>query len=272
MPELPEIETLARQFRDRLQGTSFSGVQVLRASMVRPSGAPLQESICGRRVQDIARTGKFFAMTFEGGHRLWFHLGMSGQVVVSAGRPRGISHIHLLLELSDGKGVLYYRDPRRFGKVLFQPAGGPLPVSLRRVAPDPFQMSAAEFADRYRGRKARIKSLLLDQHLVSGLGNIYADESLFRAGIDPRKRANRLKRERLEGLHGRVCELLKEALTLGGSTIGDYRHLDGKHGGFQEMHRVYGRERQACPGCGAPVRRVVISGRSSYFCPVCQKD
>jgi len=271
MPELPEIETLVRQLRESVLKKSFEDVRVHRASVIDRTGWALRTAVCGRDIRSVRRAGKYLALELEDRGLLWFHMGMSGQLILAARLPGALSHVHLEF-LFKGGGLLYYRDPRRFGRVFYQAPAAASPSALRFLGPDPFQVSAGEFAGVYQGRKARIKSLLLDQRLVSGLGNIYADESLFRAGIDPRKRASHIHQERLKALHARVCETLKEAVSRGGSTIGDYRHVNGASGRFQDLHRVYGREKQPCRSCAAGVRRVVISGRSSYFCPVCQKD
>jgi formamidopyrimidine-DNA glycosylase len=270
MPELPEIETLAGQLRARITGSTIEKARASNASILNVAAAAFARRLAGQKIAGIIRQGKYIGLDLGAG-RLWFHLGMSGQLILAPAVPEGAKHVHVVMSIRPQGQVLYFRDPRRFGRVLLHDSKAPLPKRLVIVGPDPFQVSADDFAGKMRGRSARIKSLLLNQTLVAGLGNIYADESLHRAGIDPRKRANRLPLERLLTLHAKVCETLAEALACGGSTIEDYRHLDGNLGGFQKRHRVYGKLGKPCPACATPIRRVVISGRSSYFCPACQK-
>jgi formamidopyrimidine-DNA glycosylase len=167
---------------------------------------------------------------------------------------------------------LVFRDIRRFGSIALTPTDeSAFPVGVQNLGPEPWQCDAEEFASLFKARRASIKSLLLNQTLISGLGNIYSDESLYRAGIRPVERACRIARRRLEHLHEVLCKVLEEAIEWGGSSIDDYLHADGTRGRFQEFHRVYGRGGEECRACGERIRTVKLAGRTSSFCPECQK-
>ncbi len=192
------------------------------------------------------------------------HLGMTGRLVVCGPSEEIVKHTHMIAKLASGR-ELRFIDPRMFGKLSvhfgsFDPGGI-----------EPLEVGEKQFVALFRGRKTPIKSALLNQKLLRGVGNIYADESLFRAGIRPRRRAATITREQLARLRRAVQEVLREAIRLGGSSISDYVDADGKEGFFQLRHRVYGREGEPCLVCGSPIRRVVLSGRSSHYCPKCQK-
>jgi formamidopyrimidine-DNA glycosylase len=191
------------------------------------------------------------------------HLGMSGRMLVCAADDEAIKHTHAVASLRSGR-ELRFVDPRRFGRLSVDyefDAGGT----------EPLQIELSEFVPLFRGRKTPIKSALLNQKLLRGVGNIYADESLFRSGIRPRRRASSLTRSDLERLHPAIQEVLREAIALGGSSISDYVNSDGEDGFFQLQHRVYGREGEPCLVCSTPIKRIVIGGRSSHYCPKCQK-
>ena len=189
---------------------------------------------------------------------------MTGRLVLSESSAEIAKHTHLIAKLTSGR-ELRFIDPRMFGKLSvhshgFDPGGV-----------EPLEIRDEDFITLFRGRKTPIKSALLNQKLLRGVGNIYADESLFRAGIRPNRRAATLSRNDLRALHRSVQEVLREAISLGGSSISDYVDADGEEGFFQLQHRVYGREGEPCLRCRAPVKRIVIIGRSSHFCPKCQK-
>jgi len=191
------------------------------------------------------------------------HLGVTGRVLVTTPSEPLEKHTHAVVSLRSGR-ELRFVDPRRFGR---------LSVARQFAAPgsEPLDVALDRFMSLFRGRKTPIKSALLNQGLLSGVGNIYADESLFRAGIRPRRRAASLTRDSLRRLYSSVQEVLKEAIALGGSSISDYVNSDGEEGFFQLQHRVYGREGEPCLTCKTPVKRIVIAGRSSHYCPRCQK-
>jgi len=200
----------------------------------------------------------------EGAAQWIVHLGMTGRIVVCDSSVEVVKHTHLIAKLASGR-ELRFVDPRMFGKLSVH-AGGFDPGGL-----EPLEMSEKSFAELFRGRKTPIKSALLNQKLVRGVGNIYADESLFRAGIRPRRRAAAVTRHELSKLYRAVRLVLREAIKLGGSSVSDYVDADGEEGLFQVRHRVYGREGEPCLVCGTAIRRVVLAGRGSHYCPKCQK-
>jgi formamidopyrimidine-DNA glycosylase len=193
------------------------------------------------------------------------HLGMTGRLQVCGPEASIEKHTHAILKLSSGR-ELRFVDPRRFGRLSVAKAG-----NFDTTGVEPLEVELDKFVGLFRGRKTPIKSALLNQKLLRGVGNIYADESLFRAGIRSRRRASTLTREQLAKLYNAVKEVLKEAIALGGSSISDYVDAEGEEGFFQLQHRVYGREGEPCLVCKTPVKRVVIAGRSSHYCPRCQR-
>lgn len=272
MPELPEVETLILEFQKKLTGQTVSTVSVFRKTRVfKVSAEVLQKELLGKRIEEVGRRGKFLVFHLSRGFFLTFHLGMTGRLIWAADAGREDPHLHLGLQFEGIPGQLLFRDIRRFGGIYFWAEGEPAPAGIRRLGEDPLKISAVEFKKIFKSRKGRIKSLLLNQTLVSGLGNIYADESLFRSGVDPRRRPFRIPGAKLETLHGAVQEVLKEAIRSGGSSIDDYVRSDGSLGGFQKRHRVYGKAGRACGTCGTLIRRIVLGGRSSFFCSKCQR-
>jgi formamidopyrimidine-DNA glycosylase len=270
MPELPEVETLVLQLRQNLTGCIFSSVQIFRDEVLKSDRRHLEKGLPGKTVQTVVRRGKFIGIDCAEA-MLWIHLGMTGQLFWQAAAAKD-PHLHLALGFKNKTDRLFFRDVRRFGKVLWtskDPAA--FPAGVRNLGPEPLEIESQQFAGLYKARKGRIKNLLLNQHVVAGIGNIYADESLFRAQIHPKKRPYRLSLEVLGRLHGALCQTLQEAIAEGGSSINDYYHINGNSGRFQNSHRVYGREGEPCSGCGESIRRISLAGRSSYFCPHCQK-
>lgn len=273
MPELPEVETIARGLDQRVRGDVIESVWL--GSKKEPLKSPAAEIVQTLEHQQIAgvrRVGKHIVVDLEparkraksGPHAQWIvHLGMTGRMQVCSPETEIAKHTHAIARLASGR-ELRFVDPRRFGR---------LSVTRDFAAPgsEPLQLAREKFVDLFRGRKTPIKSALLNQSLLSGVGNIYADESLFRAGIRPRRRATTISRQKLGALFVAVQEVLREAIALGGSSISDYLDADGQAGFFQLQHRVYGRESQPCLKCKTPIKRVVIAGRSSHYCPHCQK-
>ncbi len=204
-----------------------------------------------------------FLASLDGGAYLTIHLGMTGKLLLG-GAPG--KHTHAILTLD--RGVLLYDDSRQFGCIEYS---GKFPPRVARLGPEPLEIAAADFAAGLPGRKTRIKALLLNQKFLRGIGNIYADEALFRAGIHPEARASRIRGERARRLHQAIVEVLTEAIEAGGSSISDYVDAQGRKGFFQFQHRVYQRTGEPCVTCGAKVRRVLVAQRSSHFCPKCQK-
>ena len=272
MPELPEVETVVRTLRPVLLGRSVSGISLIWKPLLRRGSDRDLSGLAGLRVSGISRRGKMAVIEFEDGSRLVFHLKMTGQLFIAAPGGPPDKHLRLVIRFADGGPELRFRDVRKFGFMLCLKRGEA--ESCREIAslgPEPLEMEPAEFARRLEGRQAGIKSLLLNQEVVAGVGNIYADEALFDARIHPARRASELGREALASLHRSLRKVLRQAIAAGGSSLRDYVDGRGRRGRFQTMHRVYGREGEACAVCGTPVKRVRIGSRSSHFCPRCQK-
>lgn len=269
MPELPEVETVARSLANRVTGDVIESIWL--GSKKEPLKSPAR--MIARTLQDahiitVRRVGKqivFDLLSEQGTPKQWIvHLGMTGQMLVCAPEAEIKKHTHAIAKLASGR-ELRFLDPRRFGRLSVASNGDFAGTGL-----EPLDVSEDAFSALFRGRKTPIKSALLNQKLLGGVGNIYADESLFRAGIRPRRRAGSLTREQLKKLRTSLKKVLKEAIRLGGSSISDYVDADGQEGFFQLRHRVYGREGQPCYVCKTPIKRVVIAGRSSHYCPKCQ--
>jgi formamidopyrimidine-DNA glycosylase len=221
----------------------------------------------GFTVAAVRRRGKHIVFDLRRGNRfahLLIHLGMTGQLRLDAEPGR---HTHAIVQL-DGGLTLLYNDTRQFGRLEFCER---LPQRLERLGPEPLELAEEEFVRRFRAHRSMVKSLLLDQSFLSGLGNIYCDEALFRAGIHPRALAARLRPERAERLHRAIVEVLAESIRLGGSSVSDYVASDGRRGRFQLRHNVYRRTGRPCPVCGTPIRRILVASRGTHFCPRCQR-
>ena len=271
MPELPEVETTRRGLEPLLVGRRIRAAIVRNRAMRQPVPRRLPQQLAGATVRALTRRGKYLLFDCGAG-TLILHLGMSGRLwVVRDGAPPG-KHDHFDLVLDDGT-VVRLRDPRRFGLVLWQ-AGDPLAHALlASIGPEP--LSAAFDGTRLhaatRGRSTAIKHVIMDSHVVAGVGNIYANEALFRAGIDPRATARRLSRERCATLADRIRETLHLAIDAGGSSLRDYVGSDGMAGNYQSQFLVYDRAGEPCPRCGAKIREIRQGQRSTFYCPRCQK-
>ena len=283
MPELPEVETIARGLAKRVTGDVVESVWLGQKkeplkSPARDIAAALEQS----RIAAVRRMGKHIVFDLEHAHLAhvrkpkaaskestrskaqWIvHLGMTGSLRVCEPQTELAKHTHAVLKLSSGR-ELRFVDPRRFGRLSVS-------AEFDATGVEPLEVDLERFVTLFRGRKTPIKSALLNQKLLRGVGNIYADESLFRAGLRPRRRASSITREQLRKLFLAVKEVLTEAIAVGGSSISDYVDADGEEGFFQLQHRVYGREAEPCLVCKTPIKRVVIAGRSSHYCPKCQK-
>jgi formamidopyrimidine-DNA glycosylase len=290
MPELPEVETIARGLAKRVTGDVIESIWL--GNKPEPLKSPAREiarTVENTRIVAVRRMGKHIVLDLEkdgvGTARLRsknkkradegvrstrsqisqfiVHLGMTGRLQVCQPDDEIAKHTHAIAKLASGR-ELRFADPRRFGRLSVADgfdAGGV----------EPLEVEVDAFLPLFRGRRTPIKSALLNQKLLRGVGNIYADEALFRAGIRPRRRASTIRREQFSKLLAAVKEVLREAITAGGSSVSDYVNADGEEGFFQLQHRVYGREGEACLVCGTAVKRVVIAGRSSHYCPRCQK-
>ena len=309
MPELPEVETIVRGLDKRITGDTIESVWIgSRPQVLKSPAASIAAALEGRKVVRVHRAGKHIVVDLAGaagttlsagkrgsrarstggsvkktrkkaqdGSRAdegvratptagqWIiHLGMTGRTVVCEPTDEIAKHTHLIAKLASGR-ELRFIDPRMFGKLSVHTSGFD-PGGI-----EPLEVTEDQFMALFRRRKTPIKSALLNQKLLRGVGNIYADESLFRAGIRPRRRASSLTKDQLRRLYRAVQEVLAEAIALGGSSVSDYVDADGEEGFFQLQHRVYGRENEPCLVCKSGIRRIVIVGRSSHYCPQCQK-
>lgn len=271
MPELPEVETIANGVNRRVRGESI--VSAWFSHHKEPFKTPPAEMVSalpGLRIGRVRRVGKHIVMdlTAKSGRatpkQLLVHLGMTGRLLVSVPEVPVPSHTHAILQLASGR-ELRFVDPRRFGRLQFLEGTG-----FTGPGREPLTISPDDFAKLFRGRKLAIKAALLNQSLLHGIGNIYADESLFRAKIRPTRVAGRLSRERLSRLHKALRTVLQAAIRAGGSSVSDYVDADGEAGYFQIQHKVYGREGLPCRVCRTPIRRILLAGRGTHYCPHCQ--
>ena len=283
MPELPEVETVRRGLLPVVEGRVIAHAQVNRPDLRWPLPERMAERLTGQRVLALRRRSKYLLADLSSGESLLVHLGMSGRMLVSGvmqgvfhhDHPAPQKHDHVVLTMDNGARVTF-NDARRFGAMdLVETAGAETHPLLSALGPEPLgnAFDDAYLAAALKGRRTPIKSALLDQHLVAGLGNIYVCEVLFRAGISPRQLAGELPARRAASLVPIIREVLAEAIEAGGSSLRDHRQANGELGYFQHAFRVYDREGQPCsaPGCTGTIARIVQSGRSTFFCPGCQR-
>lgn len=289
MPELPEVETIARGVHQRARLDRI--VEVWFSSQPQPfKTPPLQQSggLTGCVILAVHRTGKHIVFELAqsaassaaklktarnasetiGPNAQWIvHLGMTGRLLVTTPDAPVVPHTHARLSLASGR-ELRFVDPRRFGRLEFRSL--PQKAAFHGPGAEPLTIGAPEFAALFRGSRSPIKAALLNQKLLAGVGNIYADESLFRAGIRPRRRANQLTLAELERLRVALRQILRRAIKLGGSSVSDYVDANGVRGFFQLEHKVYQRTGEPCRHCQTPIRRVLVAGRGTHYCPACQ--
>jgi formamidopyrimidine-DNA glycosylase len=277
VPELPEVETVVRGLEKRVVGDTIESVWIGdKSNLLKSPAAEIARVLDGAKITGVRRMGKHIVMDVARRTRSkrttpraaqWIvHLGMTGRLLVTSPDAETEKHTHLVAQLASGK-ELRFVDPRRFGKIWVHESEG----GFETAGVEPLHTSVEDFAALFRGRKTPIKAALLNQTLLRGVGNIYADESLFRAGLRPRRRAASLTRDELRRLHGSVQQVLKEAIAAGGSSVSDYVGADGERGFFQIQHRVYGREGEPCLVCGTPIKKIVAAGRGTHYCAKCQK-
>jgi formamidopyrimidine-DNA glycosylase len=262
MPELPEVETVVRSLRPAIVGrrilnAEFTGLRVLIGSARKTANA-----LAGRKVGAVERYGKFIAIRLDRGY-LVVHLGMTGRLLIDGALSKWTHAVFTL-----DRGSLVYEDPRQFGRIEY---GEELPARVAALGPEPLEVTLDEFARRLKLRRSPIKSVLLNQAVVRGVGNIYADEALFRARVHPKRVATVLSRDRMERVFHAMREVLAEAIESRGSSVSSYVDAEGRQGSFQTEHRVYQRTGEPCVTCGAAIRRIIIGQRSTHYCPRCQK-
>ncbi len=270
MPELPEVETIIRGLRPAAEGATIERVVVHRADVVRVGRAVMSRSLAGRTIESLGREGKRILFHMSGGATLVIHLGMSGRLTLEPRNASLVKHTHVRIQLAREPQEIRFRDPRRFGGLWYFPTSDDMRrAEFERLGPDALTIRVPVLRDLAR-RKRQIKALLLDQHAISGLGNIYCDEALFSSRIHPLTPASSLSESQIRNLACSIRKTLHASLNSGGSTLMDYRQADGTEGRFQSLFRVYAREGEPCGRCGATIECIVAAGRSTHFCPACQ--
>ena len=268
MPELPEAETVVRQIKGLLRGARLGTVRHLRADMVRGRARALKTRLPGRTVRDVHRRAKRVVIDLDNDTRLVFGLGMTGHVSVLESELEVAKHTHLRVALDGGDRELRFRDSRRFGGIWLL-NGADDAAGFPRLGVEPLAVDLRTFR-RILARPRQVKALLLDQQAIAGLGNIYCDEALYRAGIHPHTRAQDVGAHRVKRLHRAIKRVLTEAIAAEGTTIGSFLNARGRPGSFQNKLRVYGRRGARCRICGTTIECIQAAGRSAHFCPTCQ--
>ncbi len=277
MPELPEVETVMRGLMPAMENRKIMRADVRREGLRWPFPPLFANRLSGARVEGMHRRAKFILMALDSGESLLVHLGMSGKVTIDdSGVLAPGKHDHVVLDMENGIRILF-NDPRRFGMLDLLDSQNPeAHKMLATLGPEPLgnRFDASYLEQKLKGRKSPIKSSLLDQRIIAGLGNIYVCEALWRAGINPLSSSGSLNPAQLSSLTGHIRNVLSEAIRAGGSSLKDYRQANGELGYFQHNFAVYGREGEPCrkPGCLGKIARIVQSGRSSFYCPTCQQQ
>ncbi|HUS06155.1 MAG TPA: bifunctional DNA-formamidopyrimidine glycosylase/DNA-(apurinic or apyrimidinic site) lyase [Bryobacteraceae bacterium] len=262
MPELPEVETVVRSLAPRVAGRHIVSAEFLAPRVLRHAKDLTPEVLQGQSISSIERRGKFIVILLERG-ALVIHLGMTGKLLFDTPVT---PYTRAIFGLDDS--TLLYEDVRQFGSIEYS---AEVPERVGRLGPEPLEITPEEFYRALHARNTVVKAALLNQRVVRGMGNIYTDEALFRARIDPRTKANRLSRVRTGRLHAAMVKVLREAIRNRGSSISNYVDSEGRKGGFQILHRVYGRAGKPCRECGTPIRKTVVAQRGTHYCPKCQK-
>ena len=266
MPELPEVETIRRELQQNIIGRKITEVCVHHPMVIRqPSVEKFIRDVCGASIKRVLRRAKVLILELSNGKSLVIHLKMTGQLVF----PGGGAKSRVNLRFADGKS-LDFNDQRLFGELRSLDDWHSLKF-IRNLGPEPFDLSAGQFKEMLAAKKTKIKPLLMDQGFISGIGNLYAAESLFRAGIHPQRPANALSDKEKATLLEKIKAVLNQAIKYGGSSVDDYVRLSGERGDYVRHHKVYGREGKPCLVCKTPIKRISLGGRGTYFCPRCQK-
>jgi len=277
MPELPEVESLRRILVRTAVGRTIVSVRIGDKQLRRRATQDFSGAVAGRRIVKLSRRAKYLIVELDGDHVILVHLGMSGSLTHRHSGFDAIDfdprHDHLEFLLDDGSRLVY-NDPRRFGMVrLIERAALASTAELKRLGPEPLsrEFNANYLAEKARGRTSAIKNLLMDQRIVAGIGNIYASEILFRAGVRPTRRAGRVTRSEIEKIAAAVPVILRAAIGSNGTTFRSYRDSRGQPGRFATRLRVYGREGEPCYTCSTPIKNVIVGQRASFYCPKCQR-
>lgn len=283
MPELPEVETVRRGLAPVMEGEVIARADVRRPDLRWPFPERMAERLAGARVERLRRRSKYILADLDSGETLLIHLGMSGRMLISGSalgkfhhdHPAPEKHDHVVLDMASGARITF-NDPRRFGAMdLFATEDEAAQKLIAVQGPEPLgnAFSDSYLVEALKGKNSPIKSVLLDQRIIAGLGNIYVCEVLFRAGINPKRKAGQISASRVAAMVPIIRDVLDEAITAGGSSLRDYRQADGDLGYFQHAFKAYGREGERCvtPSCQSEIKRITQSGRSTFYCPTCQR-
>jgi formamidopyrimidine-DNA glycosylase len=263
VPELPEVETVVRSISPYITGHTIVQAEVFSHRVTRASFSATTKALTGATIESVRRRGKQIFVHLNRGI-LYIHLGMTGKLLWNGARTK---YARAIFELDNG--TLIFDDVRQFGRVEYYPE---IPDFLARTGPDALTVTIEDFLARLKRHTGHIKPLLLNQSFIGGVGNIYADESLFASGIHPKARANRLSKPRASELHRQILAILELAILHRGSSISNYVDADGARGNYQQQHNVYGRTGEPCPHCGTPIKRIVLGQRGTHYCPKCQRS
>lgn len=273
MPELPEVETVKRTLQEKIVGKVVKGARVFLPKMIKhPPAEEFPGAITGREILGLDRRGKYLLVRLTGQFVMVVHLRMTGRLTYTAPDVPLAKHTHVIFELDDGH-ELRFQDQRQFGTIYLMPEKELNRISgLRQLGPEPLavEFTAGQLGDMLAGRKRKVKEVLLDQTFLAGIGNIYADEILFVAGIHPERPADQLLEQEVQRLYEAIRSVLQEGINHRGTTVRDYVDGSGQQGDYQHRLRVYSRKGEPCPRCGQPVIRIKVGGRSSYLCRCCQ--
>jgi formamidopyrimidine-DNA glycosylase len=265
MPELPEVETIIRTLRPTLLNRKIDAARIIRQDIIHPRNTDLAQNLTNRKIAVLERRGKKIIFTLDNSAKFYIHLGMSGRLTLTPPQTPIPTHTHLILDIASNE--LRFTDPRRFGGIFWL---GTNQSPDNDLGPEPLTIQPKELAKRLKRTSRAIKTALMDQKLIAGIGNIYADEALFTAGIHPKIPAKKLTPPQIATLTQSIKTVLNRAIHHRGSTLRDYRDSNNQPGNFQKIHQVYDRAGQPCLTCKTPITRIVLGGRSTHFCPKCQ--
>jgi len=267
MPELPEVETVVRTLRPTITGAKIAAIQLNRTDIVTPANTNLTPLLTGKTITSIDRRAKRIVITLDDCNRFYIHLGMSGRLTLDQVTHPTKLHTHFIIELENTTTQIRFNDPRRFGGVFWLGTDS----AEKDLGPEPLTLKPAHLAKQLQHTRRPIKAALLDQTIIAGIGNIYADEALFLAKIHPLTPANKLKPIQISALNRAIKQTLRQAINFKGSTLRDYVNADNSPGGYRTKHKVYDRAGDPCTRCRTPIKRIVLTARSTCFCPDCQK-
>jgi formamidopyrimidine-DNA glycosylase len=262
MPELPEVETVVRTLRPAIVGRRILNAELTGMRVIVGSARKTADALLGRKIVAVERHGKFIAIRLDRGY-LVVHLGMTGRLLIDGALSKWTHAIFTL-----DRGTLLYEDPRQFGRIEY---GEELPARVAALGPEPLEVTLEEFSRRLKRHRSPVKAVLLNQSVVRGVGNIYADEALFRAAVHPKRLASSLGADRVERIYCAMREVLSEAIESRGSSISNYVDAEGFQGSFQNAHRVYQRTGEPCVTCGSAIKRILVGQRGTHYCPKCQR-